>query len=148
MLAKTLEEVRKNRSMSPSTQQFVSGNVSRPAPECNQTTGLAKAAEEFTHLPIRISCPKVDKQVNVGLQGDNFSESDSAQSILLDQVISEKQQSDRQPEVIIRNNVPNVKVRSVTSNGKTSSNNPVQIIIQVENLPSSGAPVGPEEQRK
>lgn len=149
MLAKTLDEVRKNRNASPSAAagyQFVSGNDScdRMA-ERKHKVPLSDAINDVLHLPIRISCPKVPQSkqghLNVGdsASKEDYSGSDSAQSILLDQLISTKDRESHQvksltadrAQVVVENNVPNVKVRAVTN---PEGQEPMKIIIQVESI--------------
>lgn len=140
MLAKTLEEVRKNRNASPSSttnHHYVNGDVSVGRTEASTHIPKAQAFNEILHLPIRISCPKVQGQLNVGdtVYKGEFSGSDSAKSIVLDQVVAQSN-TDRnnQPEVGMENKETNVKVQAVSNAVTGSSREPIKIIIQVENL--------------
>lgn len=140
MLAQTLNEIRKTQSSSPPV-------------ECRQNKILTRSGSvpsipldvqnEILHVPIRISCPKVNDtqtavlQLNVGDPTDkeDFSGSDSAQTIFLDQLSKQKDPVQKQPRrgvvVVTENHMANVKV--VNGNGE-KDNEPVKIIIQVENL--------------
>lgn len=141
MLAKTLDELRKTQSSSPPCRQFASGNKSLL--RSGSVPSIPVDVEnEILHVPIRISCPKVSDQqtaVNVGDPTDreDFSGSDSAQTILLDQLAEQKdpemiqKQPRREVVLVTENNMANVKV--VKGNGKVVDE-PVKIIIQVENF--------------
>lgn len=150
MLAKTLDEVRKNRNASPADgqagHQFVSGNASCDRlVERRHKVPLSDAINDVLHLPIRISCPKVPQSkqghLNVGESANkgDYSGSDSAQSILLDQLMSTKDRESQnvksltadRAQVVVENNVPNVKVRAVTN---AEGREPMKIIIQVESI--------------
>lgn len=157
MLAKTLDEVRKTHNASPSQSsttgyQYVNanGSVSLGRMEASQNIPISTAFNDVLHLPIRISCPKISQaaHLNVGetADRDNFSGSDSAKSILLDQLMTgtssaneatKKEKPSRQPQVVVENNVPNVKVRTVTDPKGGDGMQPMKIIIQVENMPRS-----------
>lgn len=151
MLAKTLEEVRKSRSMSPKMSRgLISGDISMARSSSTQHLPVGAAAvalqEELRHIPIRLSCPMVDSfngksQLNVA-DREELSGSDSAQTILLDQLALESEQNtiksrqvNQRPEVVIetKTNLQNVKVRAIKEGGTgNNGEEPMKIIIQLE----------------
>lgn len=154
MLAKTLDEVRKARNSSPVSttfagHQWITDSVQHERKESSKNIPLSNALNDVLHMPIRISCPKVQPtkgsqgRLNVGdadTDRDDFSASDSAQSILLDQLanIRDGNIKENTPQVVVENNVPGISVHAVRDAGKgRSSREPVKIIIQLEGLKSA-----------
>lgn len=149
MLAKTLEEVRKAdiKSTNNSFNSTVDGQKSEVRQQESRKP-IEVAFEKIVHQPIRISCPRVDgkaqMELNVGLGEDGveslaeYSSTDSGKTLILDQL---SQRAHERPQghqarnppkevvIVTKNNASNVKVLSA---GQEGINEPLKIIIQVE----------------